>query len=565
MISRTSGVVRLCTRCGGRYFSTIRGGGTVLGCGSNVVDNIYKVRALPRPGDKGFFDCQNKKILQQKVVGGVTLNHLAWAAQVGVDTGLLAIHGNDEAGTFIRSNLRRLGVSLKYITVENTEMSGQCHVLIENSGERSIIMAPGATSRIDNDYVNKHFCSHIKTDASMLTTEISQVPLSGVIALLKCAREAGILTVLDLDTTPEVALHQALLGTEQELIECVKLADVLKPAKAAADDMLSMLTGTRSTSAADLAHQLQQQCGSTLVAITHGSELSILANEHHVVEVPALIVDKVVDTTGAGDAFLGGIVAGLSNRGLPTDKEQLRWLGQVANSFGAACVQTIGGTPTEQSRNTLMTYLKDLGLGVSITEEEKCQSFQESLKNDMAATRHAGQLDMVEVDNFISRLMNCEGQLFVSGVGKSGVVAQRLAASLSSVGVAASFVHGAEWGHGDLGRVHPGRDTVVFLSHSGQTEECVSSARHLREKGISCLCIISRPDSTLAKLCDGHIHYDNLEVKEKFDVIPTGSIVIQELISNAILYEVIERRGITKRIFKINHPSGAIGMTLEDY
>ena len=57
-------------------------------------------------------------------------------------------------------------------------------------------------------------------------------------------------------------------------------------------------------------------------------------------------------------------------------------------------------------------------LGVSITEEEKCQSFQESLKNDMAATRHAGQLDMVEVDNFISRLMNCEGQLFVSGVGK---------------------------------------------------------------------------------------------------------------------------------------------------
>jgi len=55
--------------------------------------------------------------------------------------------------------------------------------------------------------------------------------------------------------------------------------------------------------------------------------------------------------------------------------------------------------------------------GVSVREEEKCKSFQESLKNDMAATRHAGQLDMVEIDNFISRLVDCEGQLFVSGVG----------------------------------------------------------------------------------------------------------------------------------------------------
>ena len=56
-------------------------------------------------------------------------------------------------------------------------------------------------------------------------------------------------------------------------------------------------------------------------------------------------------------------------------------------------------------------------LGVSAREEKKCQSFQESLKNDMAATRHAGQLDMEEVDNFISQLVGCEGQLFVSGVG----------------------------------------------------------------------------------------------------------------------------------------------------
>ena len=91
------------------------------------------------------------------------------------------------------------------------------------------------------------------------------------------------------------------------------------------------------------------------------------------------------------------------------------------------------------------------------------------MSSDITAVRHIDQLDLAKVDNFINQLINCKGHLYISGIGewatnimltnhvlfvcpgKSGAVSMRLAASLSSVGVAATFVHAAEWGHGDLG------------------------------------------------------------------------------------------------------------------
>ena len=151
-----------------------------------------------------------------------------------------------------------------------------------------------------------------------------------------------------------------------------------------------------------------------------------------------------------------------------------------------------------------MMYLKDLGLGLiklqplwcipslfilitglSIREMEKCQAFQESLNSDITAVKHINELDLAKIDNFMNQLIDCKGHLYISGIGwwtilsfiivaysiflllsicyfwipvlficcpgKSGAVGKRLAASLSSVGVAATFVHAAEWGHGDLG------------------------------------------------------------------------------------------------------------------
>ena len=73
-----------------------------VGCGSNVVDRFFRVRAIPKVGEKGFFFSPTK-ILEDSIVGGVTLNHLAWAAELGVPVGLLALQGDDEAGRLVRS------------------------------------------------------------------------------------------------------------------------------------------------------------------------------------------------------------------------------------------------------------------------------------------------------------------------------------------------------------------------------------------------------------------------------------------------------------------------------
>ena len=97
--------------------------------------------------------------------------------------------------------------------------------------------------------------------------------------------------------------------------------------------------------------------------------------------------------------------------------------------------------------------------------------------------------------------------IFVCNLGKSGIVGQRLSASLVSIGCLSNYVHGAEWGHGDLGninnmimkcwitflhagRARPGKDVALFFSHSGNTDECVKAATHLKQRGVTTLCIV---------------------------------------------------------------------------
>jgi sugar/nucleoside kinase (ribokinase family) len=216
------------------------------------------------------------------------------------------------------------------------------------------MMAPAATSLINADTVQQNFGSVIQQHASMVTTEISQVPLSGVLELLTSAKKAGILSILDLDIPPSVAEVEAGLGTVEEVVECVKMADILKPAKAAAEELVTLMSGsapTESLSPGDVAQHLVRGCGSKLVAMTNGAEESILANSSHVVCVAPPSVGEVVDSTGAGDAFLGGLIAGItSHGGLPTESEGLAELGRIANAFGASCTQSVGGVPTDVSR-----------------------------------------------------------------------------------------------------------------------------------------------------------------------------------------------------------------------
>jgi len=548
------------------------GGKLVLGCGSNVVDQFFRVQALPKVGEKGFFQSPNN-IKEKSIVGGVTLNHLSWASLLGVPTGLLALQGADIPGRLIRNKMNQLNISKDFIQVSDTYTTAQSYVFIQQDGERSIVMASGATSIIKKHIVEEFFEEAVRKNAMMITTEISQVPLSGVIALLRLAKDMGIPSVLDLDVSPSVAMNEAGLGTLEELKKCVMMADILKPAKHAAAEMLEILRPDLSKNAQlsgiDVAKYLRESCNSRLLAMTNGIESSVLTSENHTVEVPTERLKNVVDATGAGDAFLGGLITGLHFHGIPESEDDMRVIGVLANKTGAACCKVLGGLPNDQSREVLKEeILKYRGsIGESESDEaasyNPCPDFENSVNADFEAAQ--GVLDLMDfrtVAKFIEYLENCKGNVLVSGIGKSAIVAQRMAASLASTGTPAHFVHATEWAHGDLGKIRK-EDVVVFFSHSGNTEEVNYAAELVQKHKIPLLSIVGSKDSPLAHMSDAIIDYVvGKDLLEPLGGAPTSSIIMQEMMVNGIIYELIRRRSFTKEQFLWNHPGGSLGRKL---
>ena len=161
----------------------------------------------------------------------------------------------------------------------------------------------------------------------------------------------------------------------------------------------------------------------------------------------------------------------------------------------------------------------------------------------------------IAISNFVHELLNAR-RVLVTGIGKSGYVARRMAASLASVGVPAHFVHGTEWVHGDLGVACPG-DLVVGFSHSGNTEELAVLPVFLKPRGVPLAAIIGSNDSALGRTAD-HVIVAPAD-SEILDKVPSRSIVVQEAVVNGIIAEVVEHRSFTINDFIVNHPGGSIG------
>ena len=342
----------------------------ILGCGSNVVDVFFRVRAMPVAGTKGYF--QNPtKVVEGTVVGGVTLNHLSWAAALGAPTGLLALQGDDDLGTQIRQKLESMGVSTAHIKHGPEFATSVSHILLDKDGERAIIMAPASTGTIVGDVFRKHFEEAILADCKIATTEISQLPLSGAQTLLDLARSAHALSFLDVDVPPSVAVGDAGLGNLKELYGCVSSCDVMKPTLEAAAELLSVAASEGEscnpddvdlpTSLAKVAEDLLRAYGPKLVAVTDGKRGCGLAIPGLSVEVAGFDGIHQVDSTGAGDAFFGGLVAGVYRMGLPSSEDELRAIGKVAGTAGGACCEVLGALPEEGiSRERIMEMVPEV-------------------------------------------------------------------------------------------------------------------------------------------------------------------------------------------------------------
>ena len=198
----------------------------VVGLGSNVVDRFFRVRGegglAPVVGQKGYFASEGE------VIGGVTLNHLAWATALGVPTALAALQGDDEAGRSIRAAMTEHGVSRDGVTVSESVASSISQIILDETGERTILMAPHATATLSAARVTELFADAVSR-AALVTTEVSQVPLEGVTAFLQLAKKHGAPSVLDVDVPPSVASGAAhLCASADDVLACCRLASILK-------------------------------------------------------------------------------------------------------------------------------------------------------------------------------------------------------------------------------------------------------------------------------------------------------------------------------------------------
>jgi len=155
----------------------------------------------------------------------------------------------------------------------------------------------------------------------------------------------------------------------------------------------------------------------------------------------------------------------------------------------------------------------------------------------------------------------CKGRVVITGIGKSGIIAQKISATLSSTGTPSLFLHPAEAVHGDLGRVVAG-DVVVALSYSGETEEILVLLDTLKRLGIPLIGMSGNPKSTLAEASDVVLDVSIKKEACPLGLAPTASTTAMLALGDALALAVLERRGFTEEDFAALHPAGGLGRKL---
>jgi arabinose-5-phosphate isomerase len=177
-----------------------------------------------------------------------------------------------------------------------------------------------------------------------------------------------------------------------------------------------------------------------------------------------------------------------------------------------------------------------------------------------AIEQASGRLDL-EYDRAVEILVHHQGKVLVTGIGKSGIVAQKIAATLCSVGQPAVFLHPVEALHGDLGLYSPGDPTIV-ISRSGNTEELLRLVARLRALASPVIGLLGMPQSALGRMMDVVIDAGVRAEADPNNLAPTSSAVVAMALGDALAIGVMTRRGFTAEDFARFHPAGQLGRNL---
>ncbi|ROV58383.1 KpsF/GutQ family sugar-phosphate isomerase [Vibrio ponticus] len=175
------------------------------------------------------------------------------------------------------------------------------------------------------------------------------------------------------------------------------------------------------------------------------------------------------------------------------------------------------------------------------------------------------QLDQYFDDNFAKAcetiLNNKNGKVVVMGMGKSGHIGNKIAATLASTGTSAFFVHPGEAAHGDLGMIEPG-DIVLAISNSGEAHEILALFPVLKRLQITIISMTGKPLSNMAKLADVHLQITVPKEACPIQLAPTSSTTATLVMGDALAMALMQARGFTAEDFALSHPGGALGRKL---
>lgn len=155
-------------------------------------------------------------------------------------------------------------------------------------------------------------------------------------------------------------------------------------------------------------------------------------------------------------------------------------------------------------------------------------------------------------------LLQCSGKVIVTGIGKSGLIGKKLAATLSSTGTPAIFLHPTEASHGDFGLLQ-GHDVIIALSHSGHTEELCQLIPAIQKRQVPIVSITSQADSTLAKASNAYLTYGHVQEACPLGLAPTTSTTLAIVLGDALAVSLLHAKNFGEADFAFNHPGGSLG------
>ena len=215
----------------------------------------------------------------------------------------------------------------------------------------------------------------------------------------------------------------------------------------------------------------------------------------------------------------------------------------------------------QPAENVQTEFATVVPVGCGISEERVLRLAQDVLQIEAEAiTALQARLDS-DFMRAIELLLNCSGRVVVSGIGKSGHIAHKLAATFASTGTPAFFVHPAEASHGDLGMVTKD-DVFLALSNSGEATELVSILPILKRQGAKLIAITGNPTSSLAQLADVHLNAHVDKEACPLNLSPTASTTAALALGDALAVVLLDLRGFSRDDYARSHPGGSLGRRL---